>query len=112
MTKARRILEAMAQAQKEGRGAVALDGRLIDIASIRQAEVLVAKAAADLRRASLNVSAGRPRHWNRMPTFLDFEKPIAELEGKIEELRHLADAGDIEHRRRGRAPAGQGRTSC
>jgi malyl-CoA/(S)-citramalyl-CoA lyase len=43
-TKARRILEAMAQAQKEGRGAVALDGRLIDLASIRQAEVLVAKA--------------------------------------------------------------------
>ena len=30
-----------------------------------------------------------------MPTFLDFEKPIAELEGKIEELRHLATSGDI-----------------
>ncbi|MBX6321562.1 MAG: acetyl-CoA carboxylase carboxyltransferase subunit alpha [Rhodospirillaceae bacterium] len=30
-----------------------------------------------------------------MPTFLEFEKPIAELEGKIEELRHLSDAGDI-----------------
>lgn len=44
VSKARRILEAMAQAQKEGRGAVALDGRLIDIASIRQAEVLVKKA--------------------------------------------------------------------
>ena len=44
VTKARRILEAMATAQKEGKGAVALDGRLIDIASIRQAEVLVAKA--------------------------------------------------------------------
>jgi len=29
-----------------------------------------------------------------MPTFLEFEKPIAELEGKIEELRHLsADSG-------------------
>lgn len=27
--------------------------------------------------------------------FLDFEKPIAEIEGKIEELRHLTDAGDI-----------------
>ena len=26
---------------------------------------------------------------------LDFEKPIAELEGKIEELRHLSDGGDI-----------------
>ena len=28
-----------------------------------------------------------------MPTFLEFEKPIAELEGKIEELRHVAEAG-------------------
>src|SRR5690349_17182836 len=27
--------------------------------------------------------------------FLEFEKPIAELEGKIEELRHLADNGEI-----------------
>ena len=27
-----------------------------------------------------------------MPTFLDFEKPIAELAGKIEELRHAADS--------------------
>ena len=26
---------------------------------------------------------------------LDFEKPIAELEGKIEELRHLSDGGDV-----------------
>ena len=30
--------------KKEGKGAVSLDGRLIDIASIRQAEVLVQKA--------------------------------------------------------------------
>ncbi len=30
-----------------------------------------------------------------MPSFLDFEKPIAELEGKIEELRHLADGGGL-----------------
>ncbi len=42
--KARRIIEAMAQAAEEGKGAVALDGRLIDIASIRQAEVVVKKA--------------------------------------------------------------------
>ncbi|MBF0334150.1 MAG: acetyl-CoA carboxylase carboxyltransferase subunit alpha [Alphaproteobacteria bacterium] len=27
--------------------------------------------------------------------FLDFEKPIAELEGKIEELRHLSDTDEI-----------------
>ena len=44
IAKAIRILEAMEEAQKEGRGAVALDGRLIDIASIKQAEVLVKKA--------------------------------------------------------------------
>ena len=34
----------MDTAKKEGKGAVSLDGRLIDIASIRQAEVLVQKA--------------------------------------------------------------------
>ena len=30
-----------------------------------------------------------------MEHFLDFEKPIAELEGKIKELRHVADSGDV-----------------
>ena len=30
-----------------------------------------------------------------MHNFLDFEKPIAELEGKIEELRHLHSSGDV-----------------
>src|ERR1700688_1093536 len=44
VTKARRIMDAMAQAAKEGRGAVSLDGRLIDIASIRMAQALLAKA--------------------------------------------------------------------
>ena len=44
VTRAKRIIEAMEQAQKEGKGAVALDGRLIDIASIKQAEVMVKKA--------------------------------------------------------------------
>jgi malyl-CoA/(S)-citramalyl-CoA lyase len=42
--RARRILVAMEQASREGKGAVSLDGRLIDIASIRQAEALVATA--------------------------------------------------------------------
>jgi malyl-CoA/(S)-citramalyl-CoA lyase len=42
--RARRILAAMEEARHAGRGAVSLDGRLIDIASIRQAEALVAKA--------------------------------------------------------------------
>src|ERR1700735_4715154 len=44
VTKAGRIMDAMAQAAKEGRGAVSLDGRLIDIASIRMAQALLAKA--------------------------------------------------------------------
>lgn len=30
-----------------------------------------------------------------MHNYLDFEKPIAELEGKIEELRHLSSDGDM-----------------
>ena len=46
VTKARRIMDAMAQAAREGKGAVSLDGRLIDIASIRMAEALLAKAQA------------------------------------------------------------------
>jgi malyl-CoA/(S)-citramalyl-CoA lyase len=44
VVRARRIIDAMAQAAKEGRGAVSLDGRLIDIASIRMAQALLAKA--------------------------------------------------------------------
>jgi malyl-CoA/(S)-citramalyl-CoA lyase len=46
ISKARRIIEAMAQAARAGKGAVSLDGRLIDIASIRMAEALLAKADA------------------------------------------------------------------
>lgn len=44
LAKARRILDAMAAADREGKGAAQLDGRLIDIASIRQAQALVAMA--------------------------------------------------------------------
>jgi len=44
--KARRIVQAMAQAASEGKGAVSLDGRLIDMASIRMAQALLAKADA------------------------------------------------------------------
>ena len=41
--RAERILKAMADAEAAGKGAVSLDGRLIDYASIRQAEVMVNK---------------------------------------------------------------------
>jgi len=44
VAQAKRIIAAMKEAEKAGRGAVALDGRLIDYASIRQAEVMVKKA--------------------------------------------------------------------
>jgi malyl-CoA/(S)-citramalyl-CoA lyase len=44
--RAQRILTAMREAEAQGKGAVSLDGRLIDYASIRQAEVLVEKARA------------------------------------------------------------------
>ena len=44
VTRARRIIAAMREAEAQGKGAVSLDGRLIDYASIRQAQVLVEKA--------------------------------------------------------------------
>jgi malyl-CoA/(S)-citramalyl-CoA lyase len=45
VSRARRIIEAMDQAASEGRGAVSLEGRMIDAASIRQAQVVIAKMA-------------------------------------------------------------------
>ncbi len=39
--RAKRVLAAMEEAKRSGAGAVALDGKLIDLASIRQAEVIV-----------------------------------------------------------------------
>ena len=44
VTEAREILEAMAQAKARGEGAAVYKGRLVDIASIRQAEVIVRQA--------------------------------------------------------------------
>jgi malyl-CoA/(S)-citramalyl-CoA lyase len=51
IAKARRIIEAMEQTARDGRGAVSLDGRLIDYASIRMAEALLEKAKAMEARA-------------------------------------------------------------
>ena len=42
--RARRIIDAMQQAAAEGKGAVSLDGKLIDAASIKMAENMVRKA--------------------------------------------------------------------
>jgi malyl-CoA/(S)-citramalyl-CoA lyase len=46
INKAQRIVAAMQAAAREGRGAVSLDGRLIDLASIRMAQSLLDKARA------------------------------------------------------------------
>ena len=43
IAKARKIVAAMTKAEEEGMGAVSLDGKLIDYASIRQAEALISK---------------------------------------------------------------------
>ncbi len=45
VAQARRILDAMETAQRQGAGAVTLDGKLIDIASIKQAQVIIGQAA-------------------------------------------------------------------
>jgi malyl-CoA/(S)-citramalyl-CoA lyase len=44
LDRARRIIAAMLEARRAGKGAVALDGKMIDAASIRQAEAVVRKA--------------------------------------------------------------------
>ena len=44
VTEAREILTAMAEAEARGEGAAVYKGRLVDIASIRQAEVIVKQA--------------------------------------------------------------------
>jgi citrate lyase beta subunit len=44
---ARRVLEAAEAARREGRGAAALDGRMIDAASIRMAEATLMRAAPE-----------------------------------------------------------------
>jgi citrate lyase subunit beta/citryl-CoA lyase len=48
---ARRILAALEEAARDGAGAAALDGRLIDVASRRMAEGLVAVADAIAERS-------------------------------------------------------------
>jgi malyl-CoA/(S)-citramalyl-CoA lyase len=44
VARARRVIAAMEEAKRAGSGAVSLDGKLIDLASIRQAEVIVRQA--------------------------------------------------------------------
>ena len=44
VTEAREILAAMAEADASGAGATVYKGRLVDLASIRQAEVIVMQA--------------------------------------------------------------------
>ena len=41
VTEAREILDAMEEAKRTGQGAAVYKGRLVDLASIRQAEVIV-----------------------------------------------------------------------
>ncbi len=42
--RAKGILRAMEEAQRDGRGAVSYEGKMIDLASLRQAETVVRKA--------------------------------------------------------------------
>ena len=44
VSRARNIIKAMEQGAKEGKGAVTFEGRMIDYANVRQAEMLVKKA--------------------------------------------------------------------
>jgi malyl-CoA/(S)-citramalyl-CoA lyase len=56
-----RIIAAMKEAAADGKGAVSLDGRLIDAASIRMAENLLAKLEQIDRRTAGESATPRPR---------------------------------------------------
>jgi citrate lyase subunit beta/citryl-CoA lyase len=56
---ARRVVEAYAAATAEGRGAIELDGKLIDDASIRLAEVALAMAGYSPHPPTPSPSVGR-----------------------------------------------------
>lgn len=45
--------------------------------------------------ARSGAGGGQPTEQDTMSSFLDFEKPIAEIEGKIHELRHLSDDSGV-----------------
>jgi len=65
VTKTRRIIAAMNDAAADGKGAVSLDGRLIDAASIRMAENLLAK----LDQIEERGATPRPSEPARKPAF-------------------------------------------
>ena len=106
VAEAREIVAAMREAEARGQGAATYKGRLIDIASVRQARVIVEMAeligrplsggrrTSDRRPVAIPRTAGSIFHASlrerRMQTYLDFEKGLAEIEGKAEELRTLA----------------------
>jgi len=50
--RAEAVLDAMAEARRAGRGVASLNGKMIDLASVRQAENLVGKAASIAAKAS------------------------------------------------------------
>jgi citrate lyase subunit beta/citryl-CoA lyase len=52
VAEARAVLEAMAEARRDGRGAVSLDGKMLDVASIRMAQNVVALDDALRSRSS------------------------------------------------------------
>jgi hypothetical protein len=56
-----RVIAAMKEAATEGKGAVSLDGRLIDAASLRMAENLLAKLEQIDRRSAGDAAVRRPR---------------------------------------------------
>jgi malyl-CoA/(S)-citramalyl-CoA lyase len=63
ISRTRQIMAAMEEASKSGQGAVSLEGRLIDAASLRMAEHLLAKIELIEERqgAPARPAAGRSR---------------------------------------------------
>ena len=71
------MLEAVKKSSKKGIGAIAFNGKLLDIVTIKQAKNIVQLHTKITNKKMIKF-------------FLDFENEIAEIEARINELRHLS----------------------
>ena len=79
---AKGIISAMEDAEAKGAGAAVLKGKLIDIASIKQAKVLIDQH-------------NKIKKYKLMTVYLDFEKDLAEVQSKIADLETLPDSSTV-----------------
>ena len=78
------MLNQIKKSSKKGHGAIAFKGKLLDIVTIKQAKNIV-----ELRNKIIDKKM--------IKFFLDFENEIAEIEARINDLRHLSTGKTVKY---------------